>query len=141
MIRIYPGAEDIIPLRPRMGLYPRIGLYPHRRELIIMRTNDETPYFLEYNIPGDLYRLDNNYDEFVIDYENQKCYINRNIGINEAGEKYLLEIPTVENYEYPTLQLLEGDYKIYMPAFKNAYIYVRLMTKNIYTSHLQLKLK
>ena len=142
LIRIYPGAEDIIPLRPRMGLYPRIGLYPHRRELIIMRTNDdETPYSLEYNIPGDLYRLDNNYDEFVIDYENQKCYINRNIGINEAGEKYLLEIPTVENYEYPTLQLLEGDYKIYMPAFENAYIYVRLMTKNIYTSHFATKIE
>lgn len=141
LIRIYPGAEDIIPLRPKMGLYPRIGLYPHRRELIIMRTNDETPYSLEYNIPGDLYRLDNNYDEFVIDYENQKCYINRNIGINEAGEKYLLEIPTVENYEYPILQLLEGDYKIYMPAFENAYIYVRLMTKNIYTSHFATKIE
>lgn len=142
LIRIHPASEDIIPLRPRVGLYPRIGLYPHKRELIFVRTNnDEEPYSVEYNIPGDLYKLDNNYDEFVLDYENQKCYINRKIGINSTGEKYLLEIPTVENYEYPTLQLLEGDYKIYTPAFENAYIYVRLMTKNIYTSQFATKIE
>lgn len=142
MIRIYPTNEDIIPLRPRVGLYPRVGLRPHKRELIFTRTNNEDePYLLEYNIPADLYKLDNYYDEFILDYENQRCYINRNIGVNENGEKYLLEIPTVEEYEYPTLQLLEGDYKISLPAFENAYIYVRLMTANIYTSQFATKIE
>ena len=142
MIRIYPTNEDIIPLRPRVGLYPRVGLRPHSRELIFTRTNNEIePYSIEYNIPADLYRLGNYYDEFILDYENQRCYINRNIGVNENGEKYLLEIPTVEEYEYPTLQLLEGDYKISLPAFENAYIYVRLMTANIYTSQFATKVE
>lgn len=142
LIRIYAGAEDIIPLRPKVGLYPRVGLRPHKRELVFTRTNNEIePYSIEYNIPADLYRLGNYYDEFILDYENQRCYINRNIGVNENGEKYLLEIPTVEEYEYPTLQLLEGDYKISLPAFENAYIYVRLMTANIYTSQFATKVE
>lgn len=142
LVKIYPTAEDITPLRPRKGLYPRVGLRPHHRELIFVRTNnEEEPYSVEYNIPADLYKLDNYYDEFVLDYENQRCYINRNIGINENGEKYLLEIPTVEEFEYPILNLLEGDYKIYMPAFENAYIYVRLMTKNLYTSQFATKVE
>lgn len=142
MIRIYPTNEDITPLRPKAGLYPRKGLYPHKREIVFTRTsNEEEPYTLEYNIPADLYKLDNYYDEFILDYENQRCYINRNIAIDENGEKYLLEIPTVEEYEYPTLQLLEGNYKIYMPAFQNAYIYVRLMTSNIYTSQFATKVE
>lgn len=142
LVKIYPTAEDITPLRPRVGLYPRVGLRPHSRELFFERTsNEEEPYSVEYNIPADLYKLDNYYDEFILDYENQRCYINRNIGINENGEKYLLEIPTVEEFEYPTIKLLEGNYKIYMPAFNNAYIYVRLMTKNIYTSQFATKIE
>lgn len=142
MIRIYPTSEDITPLRPRVGLYPRVGLRPHSRELIFTRTdNEDEPFSVEYNIPADLYKLDNYYDEFILDYENQRCYINRNIGIDENGEKYLLEIPTVEEYEYPTLELLEGNYKIYMPAFENGYIFVRLMTKNIYTSQFATKVE
>lgn len=142
LVKIYPTAEDITPLRPKVGLYPRVGLRPHSRELLFVRTNNEDePYSVEYNIPADLYKLDNYYDEFVLDYENQRCYINRNIGINENGEKYLLEIPTVEEFKYPTINLLEGNYKIYMPAFENAYIYVRLMTKNIYTSQFATKVE
>lgn len=142
LVKIYPISEDIIPLRPRKGLYPRIGLRPHSRELIFVRTNnEEEPYSVEYNIPADLHKLDNYYDEFILDYENQRCYINRNIGINENGEKYLLEIPTVEEFEYPILKLLEGNYNIYMPAFENAYIYVRLMTKNLYTSQFATKVE
>ena len=142
LVKIYPISEDIIPLRPRKGLYPRVGLRPHSRELLFVRTdNEDEPYSVEYNIPADLHKLDNYYDEFILDYENQRCYINRNIGINENGEKYLLEIPTVEEFEYPTINLLEGNYKIYMPAFENAYIYVRLMTKNLYTSQFATKVE
>lgn len=142
MLRIYPTAEDIIPLRPNIGLQPHIGLRPHKRELIFTRTNKEDePYSIEYNLPTDLYKLNNYYDEFVLDYENRRCYVNRNIGIDENGEKYILEIPTIEEYEYPTLQLLEGDYKISLPAFPNAYIYVRLMTKNLYTSQFATKVE
>ena len=142
LVKIYPISEDIIPLRPRKGLYPRVGLRPHSRELIFTRTNNQDePYSIEYNIPADLYKLENQHDEFILDYENQRCYINRVVGINEDGEKYLLEVPKTEEFEYPILNLLEGDYKIYMPAFENAYIYVRLMTKNLYTSQFATKVE
>ena len=142
LIKIYPTSEDIIPLRPKIGLYPRIGLYPHKRELIFTRTDvADEPYSVEYNIPKDLYKLNNYYDEFVLDYTNQQCYIQHRIGIDENGDKYLLEIEETEYFNYPTIQLLDGSYTITMPAFENVYMYMRLMAKNIYTSQFATKVE
>ena len=142
LIKIYPTSEDIIPLRPKIGLYPRIGLYPHKRELIFTRTDvADEPYSVEYNIPKDLYKLNNYYDEFVLDYTNQQCYIQHRIGIDENGDKYLLAIEETEYFDYPTIQLLDGNYTITMPAFENAYMYMRLMAKNIYTSQFATKVE
>lgn len=142
LVRIYPAGEDIIPLRPKIGLYPRVGLYPHKRELIFTRTdNPDEPYSIEYNIPKNLYRLDKYYDEFVMNYETQECYIQHRIGIDENGEKYLLQIEEKEVLDYPVLRLLDGNYTISMPAFDNAYIYMRLMAKNIYTSQFATKVE
>lgn len=141
MIKIHPTVEDIIPLRPHKGLYPRVGLRPHSREIVFKRTDDINAQKIQYNIPKDLYKLDNTYDEFVLDYENQKCYIIHRIGINSSGEKYLLQVENTENFEYPLINLLEGDYVVNMPAFPNAYMYVTLMTKNIYTSQFATKVE
>lgn len=142
LVKIYPTSEDIIPLRPKIGLYPRIGLYPHKRELIFTRTDvADEPYSVEYNIPKDLYKLNNYYDEFVLDYTNQQCYIQHRIGIDENGDKYLLEIEETEYFNYPTIQLLDGSYTITMPAFENVYMYMRLMAKNIYTSQFATKVE
>lgn len=142
LVRIYPAGEDIIPLRPKIGLYPRVGLYPHKRELIFTRTdNPDEPYSIEYNIPKNLYRLDKYYDEFVMNYETQECYIQHRIGIDENGEKYLLQTEEKEVLDYPVLRLLDGNYTISMPAFDNAYIYMRLMAKNIYTSQFATKVE
>ena len=141
MIKIHPTVEDIIPLRPHKGLYPRVGLRPHSREIVFKRTDDINAQKIQYNIPKDLYKLDNTYDEFVLDYENQKCYIIHRIGINSSGKKYLLQIENTENFEYPLIKLLEGDYIVNMPAFPNAYMYITLMTKNIYTSQFATKVE
>ena len=142
LIKIYPTSEDITPLRPKIGLYPRIGLYPHKRELIFTRIDVESePFSVEYNIPKDLYKFNNYYDEFVLDYTNQKCYIQHRIGIDENGDKYLLEIEETEYFDYPTIQLLDGSYTITMPAFENVYMYMRLMAKNIYTSQFATKVE
>ena len=140
-LKIYPTSQDIIPLRPRIGLQPRIGLYAHSREIYIKNISSDEPYQLIYNIPCDLYQLEGVYDEFILNYETQECYVIHRIGINENGEKYLLETEIIENFDYPSLPLTEGDYQIYTPAFNMAYIYVRLMSKNIYTSQFATKVE
>ena len=140
-LRVYPTNEDILSLKPSIGLYPRVGLYSHSREIYIKNTSSQEPYQLIYNIPSDLYQLDGVYDEFVLTYEAKECYVIHRIGINENGEKYLLETETIESFDYPNLPLTEGDYQIYTPAFNMAYIYVRLMAKNIYTDQFATKVE
>lgn len=140
-LKVYPTNEDILSLKPSIGLYPRVGLYPHSREIYIKNTSSQEPYQLIYNIPSDLYQLDGVYDEFILTYESKECYVIHRIGINENGEKYLLETEILEQFDYPSLPLSEGDYQIYTPAFNMAYIYVRLMSKNIYTSQFATKVE
>ena len=140
MLRIRPNGEDFALLYPRKNLYPSSNLYPKNRKITFenLTTNEK----IEYIIPKDLWYLDNNnYDEFILDYENLQCYINRKIGVNADGTKYMLELPTTEELDYPTINLTEGDYKIYTNSFSNAYIYVRLMTQNIYTSQFATKVE
>lgn len=140
MLRIRPNGEDFALLYPRKNLYPSSNLYPKNRKITFenLTTNEK----IEYIIPKDLWYLDNNnYDEFILDYENLQCYINRKIGVNADGTKYMLELPTIEELDYPTINLTEGDYKIYTNSFSNAYIYVRLMTQNIYTSQFATKVE
>ena len=140
MLRIRPNGEDFALLYPRKNLYPSSNLYPKNRKITF--ENLTTKKKIEYIIPKDLWYLDNNnYDEFILDYENLQCYINRKIGVNADGTKYMLELPTIEELDYPTINLTEGDYKIYTNSFSNAYIYVRLMTQNIYTSQFATKVE
>ena len=140
MLRIRPNGEDFALLYPRKNLYPSSNLYPKNRKITFenLTTNEK----IEYIIPKDLWYLDNNnYDEFILDYENLQCYINRKIGVNADGTKYMLELPTIEEFDYPVINLTEGDYKIYTNSFSSAYIYVRLMTQNIYTSQFATKVE
>lgn len=119
-------------------LYPGENLYPGSNTFSKSRTllfENSDGYSILYEIPNDLLYLDENiYDEFVLDYEEQKCYIVHRVGINENNENYKLPVETTEYFDYPTIALQEGDYTISTPSGENTYIYVRLMTKNIYTS-------
>ena len=124
--------ENYSFLYPGENLYPGANTFTKSRTLLFKNSNG---YSTSYEIPNDLLYLDENtYDEFVLDYEEQKCYIVHRVGINENNENYKLTAETTEYFDYPEITLQEGDYTISTPSGENTYIYVRLMTKNIYTS-------
>lgn len=140
LLRIRPVGKDFACIYPRTNLYPSSTLYPKNRKITFENTT--TNEKIEYTIPKDLWYFDsNNYDEFILDYENAQCYILHKVGVNADGTKYILEMPTTEYFDYPTISLTEGDYNIYTNSFNTAYIYVRLMTSNIYTSQFATKVE
>lgn len=137
-IKIHPQTNDLIPLYLDDNIYLSDDLYMHNIELYFKNTTDDTEII--YNIPNELYYLDGIYDEFVIDYENQQCYITHRIE-KVNGEKRLKEIETTEELPYPTIRLTEGDYTITIPYNLTTYIYARLMSKNLYTSQFATKVE
>lgn len=138
MIKIHPQTVDITSLYPRDDLYPSDELFPHNRELLLKNTTDDTTII--YNLPCDLYYLNGIYDEFILDYSEQKCYVIHRIEVVN-GVKQFKAIETTENFEYPIIKLTEGDYTITIPYALTSYIYARLMTKNIYTSQFATKVE
>lgn len=138
LIKIHPQTNDLIPLYLDDNIYLSDDLYMHNIELYFKNTTDDTEII--YNIPNELYYLDGIYDEFVIDYENQQCYITHRIE-KVNGEKRLKEIETTEELPYPTIRLTEGDYTITIPYNLTTYIYARLMSKNLYTSQFATKVE
>ena len=137
-IRIYPQINDITPLYPSNNLYPSDDLYPHNREIIFKNTSNNTN--IVYNLPCNLYYLDGTYDEFIIDYANQLCYCIHRIEVVN-GIKRIKNTPETENFTYPKISLTSGNYIITIPYALTTYIYVRLMTKNIYTSQYATKVE
>lgn len=138
LIKIHPQTNDLTPLYLDDNIYLSNDLYMHDREVYIRNTTDDTE--IVYNIPNDLYYLDGIYDEFVLDYENQQCYITHRIE-KVNGVKRLKEIETTEELPYPTIRLTEGDYTITIPYNLTTYIYARLMSKNLYTSQFATKVE
>ena len=138
-ILVHPDRTDIKALHPSQGLHPRVGLRPHSRELYFINTTDNTTR--KHNIPKDLLWLNNTvYDEYVIDYTNQLCYITHKVGIDENGNKYALGIPTTEYFTpYPLIPLTEGNYTITLKSNLDAYIKATLMSNNIYTNQFATK--
>lgn len=131
--------ENYSFLYPGLTLYPSANTFTKSRTLLFKNSNG---YSTSYEIPNDLLYLDENtYDEFVLDYEEQKCYIVHRVEINENNENYKLTAETTEYFDYPEITLQEGDYTISTPSSKNTYIYVRLMTKNMYTSQYTTKIE
>lgn len=132
-IRIYPRYEDISYLYPTPSLYPSPHLYPHKRA--IRFKNVTTGTITDYEIPVDLlYYDEDNYDEFIIDYNSMTCEVIKRVGINkEDGSRYILEKPQTMTCGYPKISLEDGDYIITVLSSVNAYIFVRLMAQNKYT--------
>ncbi len=138
-IKIYPSEnEDISFLYPRDNLYPSDDLILKGRTLRF--ENDE--YIVDYELPNDLLYYDENiYDEFILDYDNQKCEVNKRVGCNEDGSKYILDVPKTISYEYPTIPLTTGDYTVTMLNYDNAYMFIRMMCENIYTTQFATKVE
>ncbi len=85
-INVYPtSSEDVSYLYPANDLYPENTLYPLERKIIFH--NKTTNKDIEYLLPLDLLYLNSTiYDEFVLDYENQECYIMKKVKYDKILE-------------------------------------------------------
>lgn len=130
---VHPTSQNISYLYPRDNLYPSDTLYMPDRK--IRFTNTTTSEDFDYTIPADLLYYDaNTYDEFILDYDSQTCVINKNVGYNADGSTYVLQTPQTLEFAYPSIELTDGDYTVSLPGYSNAYLFVRLMAQNIYTT-------
>lgn len=129
---IRPIGEDIAYLYPRNNLYPSNDLFLKNRKL---RFENANGYVFDWELPADLLYYDTeNYDELILDYEGQSCVVNKKVAYNADGSKYLLEKPTTISYSYPKIPLEAGDYTVTLLGYAGAYLFVRLMTQNMYTT-------
>ena len=138
LIKIHPNSTtDITALYPSTTLKPNNSLFPHSVELAFYNTSLNTKTI--YELPCDLYYLsDSIYDEFVIDYENQKCYKIKRITYSPTTGNKTETTTQIIDYDYPTIKLDGGKYRIYIEHLrienKSCYIQAKLMKKNDWTS-------
>lgn len=129
-LKVRPTIKNLALLYPADNLYPSDDLYPLERYLLFKSGN----YEQRYRLPADLwYYNSTTYDEFVLDYDNNRCYVIHRVGVNADGTTYILDSVTEEDFTYPSIPLTEGDYQISLEGHETAYIYARLMAQNIYT--------
>lgn len=129
-LKVRPTTKNLALLYPADNLYPSDDLYPLERYLLFKNGS----YEKRYRLPADLwYYNSTTYDEFVLDYDNQRCYVIHRVGVNADGTTYILDSVTEEDFTYPSIPLTEGDYQISLEGHETAYIYARLMAQNIYT--------
>ncbi len=137
-IVIRPIGENISYLYPSNNLFPSDTLFSKNRK--VRFTNTKTNEFIDYELPMDLLYYDSeNYDEFILDYDGQSCVVNKRIGYNPDGTTYILDNPTTLEFEYPRILLTDGDYNVTVLGYDTAYLFVRLMTQNIYTTQFYTK--
>ena len=147
LLKVHPTstAEPVQTLYLSDNTIINDNLYLHEREIYFEKKNSQGNYekVAEYNIPDDLYFIDKStYDEFVLDYKNNKCYINKRTTFNTStGKASKANSTSIKNYDYPSIYLPEGDYRIRMPAFTTEYIYCKLITSTPYTRQLATKVE
>lgn len=125
--------KDVSYVYPSTELYPSTTLYPQGRTLRF--ENLSTTEIFDYELPDDLLWFDSdNYDEFFLEYGTTTCQISKKVEYQSNGTKKKLTTPRIDTYTYPFISLTDGDYKITMLGFPNAYMQIRLMSKNMYTS-------
>ena len=135
---IRPIVENISYLYPSDNLFPSDTLFPKSRTIRFENITNET--YIDYELPTDLLYYDNqNYDEFILDYDAQTCLVNKKVGYNADGTTYVLETPLTLEYNYPQILLEDGDYKISVLGYSPAYIFARVMSQNIYTTQFATK--
>lgn len=132
-VRIYPTGENISYLYPHANLFPSDTLYPKVRTLRF--TNTTTNEIIDYELPTDLLYYDaENYDEFILDYDAQSCEVNKRVRYNADGTTYVLDSVQTIEYDFPKIELTDGDYTVELLGYHNAYLFVRLMAQNMYTT-------
>lgn len=135
---IRPIVENISYLYPSDNLFPSDTLFPKSRTIRFENITNGT--HVDYELPTDLLYYDNqNYDEFILDYDAQTCLVNKKVGYNADGTTYVLETPLTLEYNYQQILLEDGDYKISVLGYSPAYIFARVMAQNIYTTQFATK--
>lgn len=137
-VKIHPIGKNISYLYPRENLYPSDDLFMTVRTLRF--TNTTTGEIIDYELPTDLLYYDaSNYDEFILDYDALSCEVNKKVGYNADGSTHLLDTVKTIKYDFPRIELTDGDYKIELLGYNNAYLFVRLMAQNYYTTQFATK--
>ena len=144
MLRVHPILENISYLYPHINLFPSALTYLKTRKIRFTRTYDEEgetkTEFIDYTLPDDLLWYDNEtYDEFYLNYESQTCQVIKRCAYNADGTVRKLAEEVVTDYEYPTILLEDGDYQIKVLSYDTAYLSVRLMAQNMYTTQFATK--
>ena len=117
MLQIHPTSEDITSTYVGKKVYLSKTFFFVSRKVVF---ENKTGYKIEYRLPADLRILNDVYDEFTLNLNNRICTVTKRIGINSNGEKYILSQPKTETYEYPTLNLEEGDYTVLYAKLQNS---------------------
>lgn len=137
-LQVYPTKTDLSYIYPSNNLYPSDSLYPVSRDIVFQGTENEVVFTLPCDL---LYIDDTNKDELFINYDTQEMYVVHRVGLDENNNKYVLEEATTEYFGYIGITLPDDDYIISMPSFSDAYIYIRALAKNLYTSQYATKVE
>ena len=137
MIKVHPiNNVNISYLYPRANLYPSDTLYMPDR--VIKFTNTSTSEVFYYTLFDDLLYYDStHYDEFYWDYDSLTIQITKKCEYDANGNVVLKSSPVIETQTFPDPEdffLTTGNYTITLPGYSNAYLMVRCMASNIYTS-------
>lgn len=137
-IKIHPVGESISNLLIHSDMLINSALKLKQRLLLF--TNRKTGKTFPWYLPTNLWYYDEeNYDELVLTYDPKIVTVTRKCSINSYGIVSLLDKPKTETYTYPDLSLTEGDYTVSLVGYNNAYLFVRLLASNIYTTQFYTK--
>lgn len=142
-ITVKPTVENISYLYPHDNLYPSDDLFLKERKIIFTnKTLEDTDLnkYIDYTLPDDLLiGPDGTYDEFYLGYDEQVCQAIKRCQYNADGTVSKLEKEEIISYEYPKIELKDGDYTVELLGYTNAYLSVRMMAQNIYTTQFATK--
>lgn len=137
-IKIHPVGESISNLLIHSDML--ISSTFKLKQRLLLFTNNQTGETFPWYLPTDLWYYDEeNWDELVLTYDPKVVTVNRKCQVNSYGVVTLLDTPNTETYEYPDLQLSEGNYTVSLVGYNNAYLFVRLLASNIYTTQFYTK--
>lgn len=137
-IKIHPVGESISNLLIHSDMLINSAFKLKQRLLLF--TNRKTGETFPWYLPTDLWYYDEeNYDELVLTYDPKTVTVTRKCSINSYGIVSLLDTPKTETYTYPDLSLSEGNYTVSLVGYNNAYLFVRLLASNIYTTQFYTK--
>ena len=128
-LEVHPTKTDLKSIKAG---YIKAGKDIYASSVLITFDGDED---YRYVLPCDLLQLNGVYDEFIQDNVNKSCYVIKRIGLDEDGNKYILDNEIITHYDL-TYYIGNGNNYIYLNNYPDAYINVRAMVINDMTTQL-----